>query len=112
MRREDRVRVSDMIDAAEKVCRFVDGRQRQDLDTDDMLQLACLRGIQIIGEAAANVSTETRDAHPEIPWRNIVGMRNRIVHAYSLIDLDVVWKTAIEELPLLLQGLRKIETGP
>jgi uncharacterized protein with HEPN domain len=111
MRREDRVRISDMIVAAEKVCRFVAGRNRQDLDTDDMLQFACVRGIEIVGEAAAGVSSETRDAYPEIPWRNIIGMRNRIVHAYSEIDLDIVWKTAIEELPLLLQRLHNIETG-
>ena len=108
MRREDRTRIEDMIVAAEKVQRFVAGRQRQDLDTDDMLQFACVRGIEIIGEAAANVSAETRDAHPAIQWRSMVGMRNRIVHAYANIDLDVVWKTATEELPVLLEQLRAI----
>ena len=109
MQREDRARISDMIVAAEKVTRFVAGRRRQDLDTDDMLQFACIRGIEIIGEAAINISSAMRDAHPEVPWRKMAGMRNRIVHAYFEIDLDVVWKTATEELPQLLPVFRKIE---
>jgi uncharacterized protein with HEPN domain len=109
MQREDRARISDMIVAPEKVARFVAGRQRHDLDIDDMLQFACIRGIEIIGEAAANVSPGACDTYPEVPWRKMVGMRNRLVHAYFEIDLDVVWKTATEELPLLLPILRKIE---
>jgi uncharacterized protein with HEPN domain len=109
MQREDRAHISDIIVAGEKVARFVAGRQRHDLDIDDMLQLACIRGIEIIGEAAANVSSDACDAYPEVPWRKMVGMRNRLVHAYFEIDLDIVWKTATEELPLLLSILRKIE---
>ena len=112
MRPRDRARIADMIDAAEKVQRFIADRQRQDLDHDDMLQFACVRGIEIIGEAAANVSGETRDTHPEIPWRSIIGMRNRIVHAYADIDLEVVWRTAHNELPQLLAALRRIEIDP
>lgn len=95
-----------MIDAAEKVVRFVDGKSRLDLDRDDMLQFACVRGIAISGEAAAKVSMATHEAAPTIPWRNMIGMRNRIVHAYADIDLDLVWKTATEELPELLTQLR------
>lgn len=101
-----------MIDVAEKVQCFIAGRQRQDLDQDEMLLFACLRGITIIGEAAANTSAATRDAWPEVPWREIVGMRNRIVHVYAAIDLDVVWRTASLELPALLGALRRITTDP
>lgn len=100
-----------MIVAAERVVRFVAGRQRQDLDTNVMLQFACVRGIEIIGEAAANISGGMRIAYPAVPWQDIVGMRHRIVHAYFEVDLDIVWKTATEELPLLLHDLRKIEAG-
>lgn len=100
-----------MIEAAEKVVRFVAGRGRLDLDQDDMLQFACIHGIAIIGEAAAKVSATTRDATPTIPWRNMIGMRNLIVHAYTDFDLELVWKTATEELPELLTQLRSI-VGP
>jgi uncharacterized protein with HEPN domain len=100
-----------MIGAAEKVVGFVAGRGRGDLNQDDMLQFACIHGIAIIGEAAAKVSAATQNATPAIPWRNIIGMRNRIVHAYADIDLALVWKTATEELPELLSQLR-IALGP
>ena len=112
MQLRDRTRIADMIEAAEKVQRFIADPRRQDLDDDDMLQFACVRGIEIIGEAAANVSAEMRDVHPEIPWRNIIGMRNRIVHGYADLDLEVVWQTASNELPQLLAALRRIEIDP
>lgn len=87
-----------MIEAAEKIVRFVIGRGRDDIAQDDLLQFACIHGIAIIGEAAAKVSAATQDATPAIPWRNMIGMRNRIVHAYADIDLELVWKTATKEL--------------
>jgi uncharacterized protein with HEPN domain len=108
MRENDRIRVQHMIDAAEDVARFVSGRQRVELDSDRMLQLAVVRGIEIIGEAVSQISEETRASAPEIPWRAIVGMRNRLIHAYWDIDADVVWKTATERIPVLLATLRAV----
>ena len=97
-----------MLESAESVLAFIAGRTRADLDDDRILLFALVYAIQVIGEAASKVSTATRDAHPEIPWPAIVGMRNRLVHAYFDIDPEVVWKTATEELPAVLPLLRAL----
>lgn len=105
---EDRVRLLHMVEAAETVCDFVRGKTRSDLDTDRMLVFALVRAIEILGEAASKVSTETRNASVDIPWTSIVSMRNRLIHAYFDVDHEVVWKTATEELPELLPRLRSL----
>lgn len=112
MRSDDRVRIRHMIDAAEDVGRFIAGRPRADLDTDRMLLFAVVRAIEIIGEAASKVSEETRSSTPRIAWRAIVGMRNRIVHAYFDVDRDIVWKAAVEEVPALLALLEPLPGQP
>jgi uncharacterized protein with HEPN domain len=108
MREDDRVRVRHMIDAAEQVARFIVGRVREDFDTDLMLLFAVVRAIEIIGEAAWRVSEETRAVTSGVPWKAVIGMRNRIIHAYFDIDKDIVWKAAAEEVPDLLQRLRSM----
>lgn len=67
-----------------------------------MRQYAIVHSIQIIGEAARRVSEEYREMHPEIPWRNIIGMRNQLVHKYDDVDLDVVWRVVQREIPELI----------
>jgi len=91
MRDEDRTRVRHMIEAAETALRFVAGRTRQDLGADQMLLFAVIRAVEILGEAASKVTADTRAEHGDIPWPAIVGMRNRLVHAYFDIDPDIVW---------------------
>jgi uncharacterized protein with HEPN domain len=112
MRDEDRVRLGHMIEHAELLALFIKGRQRQDLDNDAMLELACIRAIEVIGEAASHIPDVTRAAYPEIPWRNIIAMRNRLIHGYFTINRDVLWRTAIEEVPNLLARLRVIPDPP
>ena len=102
MQRKDRVRLEDMLDNAEKALGFVNGRKRDDLETDVMLRYAVVRAIEVVGEAAAKVSPETRGRMTAVPWRQIIGMRNRIVHRYSEINNDVLWMTLQSELPALL----------
>jgi uncharacterized protein with HEPN domain len=63
---------------------------------------------RVLGEAARKVSGALRDAHPEIPWHNISGMRNKVVHEYFVVDLKVVWETAVSDVPALLPGLKRI----
>jgi uncharacterized protein with HEPN domain len=106
MRSEDRVRVSHMIEAAEAAIRFTEGRTRADLDRDQMLLFAVVRAIEIVGEAASRVTEAGRTELPAVPWPAIIGMRNRIVHAYFDINRDAVWRTVAEELPALLTLLR------
>ena len=87
---------------------FIEGRQRADLDTDVQLRMALLRVLEVIGEAANKVTPEMRAAHPEIPWPKVVGIRNRLIHAYFEVDLDIVWKTAAESLLELVPMLQAI----
>jgi uncharacterized protein with HEPN domain len=105
---EDRTRILHMIEAADAVARFLGGRSREDLDSDSMLLFALVRAIEVFGEAAAKVSALTKAATPEIPWLEIVAMRNRLIHAYFDIDRTIVWKAAAEEIPNLLPQLRDL----
>lgn len=105
---DDRVRLHHMLEAAETAIDFAAGRSQADLETDTMLRFALVRAIEIIGEAASRVSAAGQQAAPEVPWRQIVGMRNRLIHAYFDIDREVLWKTVSEEIPGLLPHLRTL----
>jgi uncharacterized protein with HEPN domain len=96
-----------MLDAGREALGFAANRDRRDLDTDRMLVLALVKSIEIIGEAGARVSEEGRDATPDVPWPEIVGMRNRLVHAYFEVNLDVVWETVRKDLPSLVTALQR-----
>src|SRR5439155_3265414 len=108
MRPDDRVRMLHIRDASDSVARFVAGRQRGDLDSDEMLLFALVRAIEIIGEAASRVSDETRQAFPAVPWSEVVAMRNRLVHAYHNVNHDILWKTATVEVPALAASLPRL----
>jgi uncharacterized protein with HEPN domain len=108
MRKDDVVRLRHMLDAATEAASFAKNKTRDSLDADRQLVLSLVKSIEIIGEAAANVTTECREALPHIPWRDIISMRNRLIHAYFDINLDILWKTVIEDLPPLLAELKKI----
>ena len=107
---EDRVRLRHMIEAAEAAVQFLTGRQRIDLDEDRMLLFAVVRAIEVLGEAASQLSAETRATHADIPWRAIIGMRNRLIHAYFEINTEIVWQTVTQEIPALLPQLRTLGT--
>lgn len=111
MQREDQVRMAHMRDAARAVARFIAGRRREDLDTDEMLRFALVRAVQIIGEAADKVSPQGRLLVPDAPWREAIGMRHRLVHAYFDVSLDVLWKTASESVPALRTQLEALNLG-
>jgi uncharacterized protein with HEPN domain len=83
---EDQARIRHILDATRSVARFIAGRQREDLDADEMLRFALTRAIEIIGEAASKVSPTTPHVMPDIPWREAVGIRNRLIHAYFDVD--------------------------
>ena len=94
-----------MLDAASEAQEFVAGKTRSDLDADRKLTLSLVKSIEIIGEAATKVTEEARSECPSIPWQDITAMRNRLIHAYFDINLDVVWDTIFEELPPLIKAL-------
>jgi uncharacterized protein with HEPN domain len=72
---------------------------------DENLHLACVHLVQVIGEAASRVSAETRARNPEVPWRQIIGMRHRVVHGYLEVDLEIVWQVISDDLPELIAVL-------
>ncbi len=108
MRKDDLVRVKHMLDAAREACGFVRDKSRQTLDSDRMLVLSLVRLIEVIGEAAAQTSQAFQDTHPEIPWAQIIAMRNRLIHAYFDVDVDRVWDTVVDDLPPLMVALERM----
>ena len=109
--RDDRERLCDILEAAEKIrTRVQRGRDR--FDDDEDLQIVLTHLIQIIGEAATRLSPELIDGNPQIPWRRITGMRHRVVNDYFAIDLDILWAAAANEAPRLAEEIRKIFMRP
>ena len=100
----DEVRLPHILDAARKALTFTHGRSRADFDTDDHLTLAIVRLLEIIGGAAKQVTADTRTAHPEIPWREIAGTRDRLILGYFDVDLDVVWVRRALEFRRIASG--------
>lgn len=94
-----------MLDHARKAVGYAAGRDRSDLDTDELLALSLVRLLEIVGEAAARVSSETRQRHDSLPWTDIVAMRNRLIHGYDTVDLDILWRTLRDDLPPLVRYL-------
>jgi uncharacterized protein with HEPN domain len=97
-----------MLDAALEAEDFMSDKDRSDLGNDRKLELALVKCVEIIGEAASSVSIECRDEFPQIPWIDIIGMRNRLIHAYFEINLDILWKTLTDDLPHLIFELKKV----
>jgi uncharacterized protein with HEPN domain len=93
----------DIVTAIQRILRYTDGVSRTDLEANDEKLSAILYQISIIGEATKRLSPTFRDAHPEIPWREIAGMRNVIVHEYDQLDLDVIWDVVQNKLSELLR---------
>jgi uncharacterized protein with HEPN domain len=108
LHKNDNVRLRHMLDAAREAASFAQGRSRQDLDTERMLNLSLIRLLEIIGEAARGVSQEFRESHPDVPWKEIAGMRDRLIHGYFDVNLDVVWQTVLQDLPALITQLERI----
>jgi uncharacterized protein with HEPN domain len=102
MHADDAVRLKHMLDAAQEAIGFARGQQRQNLELDRKLVLALVKDIEIIGEAAYQVSAETRQLLLNLPWNDMIGIRHRLVHAYFDINLDILWKTVQEDLPPLV----------
>lgn len=108
MPREEEALLLDMLESARDAVAFAEGLEYPDFVEDRRSQLAILKAVEIIGEAASRVSMDTRNAHPAIPWREVTGMRNRLVHAYFGIDLRQVWDTVKDDIPLLINELEPL----
>ena len=104
----DEVYLLDMLIAARRATAHADGADFEDLENDQMLQDAVIRCLGLVGEGAARVSLEYRSHHPEIDWRDVIGMRNRLVHDYRHVDLGIVWRTLTQNLPRLIKALESL----
>jgi len=108
MLKPDIVRLQHMVDAANEALSFVADKSRTELATDRALALALVKSIEIVGEAASKVSRELRSQSPEVPWADIVAMRNRLIHSYFDVNLDIVWQTVTVELPPLVRQIQEL----
>lgn len=107
MSRGDIIRLRHMLDAAREAVGFIRDKSRTDLEHDRMLVLALVKALEIVGEAAFQTSSATRERIPDIPWEDIIGMRHRLVHGYFDFNLDILWNTAQHDLPPLIALLER-----
>jgi uncharacterized protein with HEPN domain len=96
-----------MLDAAREAVQLSGGKSRQDLDEERLLQLSLTHLLEIIGEAASRIPPEIRQRYTTIPWPLVIGIRNRLIHGYDTVDLDIVWKTVSESLPSFIRALEE-----
>ena len=105
--RSDRERLLDILDAVERI-EAQAARGRAAFAEDELAQTAVIRWVEIVGEAARVLTEELRQAHPEVPWRQMVAMRNVLIHGYFDVDIDLVWSVAQNDLPKLGAQVRAI----
>ena len=104
--RDISVYLDDIIEAAGKAVRFAEGLSFSEFESDERTSYAVVRALEILGEAAKNVPQTTRDRAPQIPWQDMAGMRDKLIHAYHGVDLRVVWRTLREDLPDTIEAIR------
>lgn len=108
MPKDSKVYVQHMLDHSREVVALTQNLPEAEFNRNRVLRLAVTRLIQIIGEAARRVPDDFKQAHPLVPWQDVVGMRNILVHDYLSVDDRIVWRTAVQELPLLVKQLDEI----
>jgi len=97
-----------MLDHSREAISLLEGKSRTDLDHDRLLNLSIVRLLEIVGEAANKIPKDSRVKYTKIPWSEIIGLRNRLIHAYDSADLDIVWEIVSKDLPLLVEELENI----
>ena len=102
MQKDDKIRLSHMLSAAREAQSFTQNETRASIEKDRKLTLALVKAVEILGEAASKISNECQKNLPQIPWHSIIGMRNRLIHSYFDVNLDILWKTITEDLPPLI----------
>ena len=108
MKLEDKIRIQHMLDAANEALAFASDVTEKDFSKNRMLILSIIKEIEIIGEAASKVTEETKMKFHDIPWKDIIGMRNRLIHGYFDVDIKLVWNTTHKNLPSLIVSLKQL----
>ena len=104
----DQIRLQNMLDYSREAVEIAMGKSRRDLASDRILELALVRLVEVIGEAVSKISMQCQKRYTDIPWTEIIGMRNRLIHGYDSVDLDVLWDTIEIDLPPLIEQLKEI----
>jgi uncharacterized protein with HEPN domain len=96
-----------MLDHAREALEFARGKTREDLENDRLRHLALVRLVEVVGEAASRVPKTVQDSHPDIPWRGVIGTRNRLIHGYDIVDNERLWIIVTKDLPDLVETLKR-----
>lgn len=107
-RHDPKVSFLQMRDAVKEILFLTKNKSKEEIEKDRVLNLALTRLLEVIGEAASRVPTEIRSKHSNVPWSQVIGLRNRLIHAYDQIDQEVLWEIISEDLPALYQQLEKL----
>ena len=107
-RHDPNVAFRQILSHAREVVDICQGRTRSDLDSDRLFNLALTRLIEIIGEAANRIPVSTQEKYPELPWLQMIGARNRLIHGYDSVDFDILWAIVQNDLPLLIEQVKTI----
>ena len=107
-RHDPMVSVRHMLDHAREAAAMIRERSRDDLGRDRMLSLALVRLMEIVGEAASRVPDDLRSHHPDVPWRDVSDLRNRLIHGYDTVNFDILWAIVYDDLPPLIEQLESI----
>lgn len=107
-RHDPLVALQHMLDHSREAVQMAEGRRREDLDTDRQLNLALMRLLEIVGEAASRIPPQQRRHWPGVPWRDVVDLRNRLIHAYDDVNFDVLWTIVQQDLPPLIAELERV----
>ena len=106
--KDDSIYIDHILNSIKRILTYISGKDKDSFDKDQVTQDAVVRQLEIIGEATKRVSKEFRSKYPEIPWSDMAGMRDVLIHDYIDVDFEVVWKTASEDIPYLKELLEKI----
>ncbi len=109
MEKDDLVYIEHILDWIRKIKKFTNGLSLKDFSVNELVQDAVIRNIEIIGEASKKISSDTKQIFYEIPWREIAGMRDKLIHDYLGVDVEVVWRTITEDIPTLEKQIKEID---
>lgn len=108
MKRDYRLFIKDILDSIEKIEEFVAGMNFEEFKSDDKTVSAVVRKLEIIGEATKNIPDEVKEKYPQLPWKEMAKIRDKLIHAYFVVDFEIVWNVIKKELPFLKPKIEKI----